>query len=80
MSDSTQFRSDSLYISPKTRSALYLVKLKTGETYPGPDAMADTILWEWVSTHHPEIKTHLDERESRDKAFKETIKPKVPFT
>ena len=80
MDPTTQpIRSDAIYISYIARRGLQLAKVKMGETYPGPDGLADMVILEWLGQKHPEIMKHLEDREKQDKAFRDGLKPKIPL-
>ncbi len=79
MDQPSPIRSDAIYISYGCRAALRLAALKSPEETPNSDALAESVLMEWLKKTHPEIMEHLRERDESDKRFRDGLKPKALF-
>ena len=80
MSELTYTRPRQVYLSYVTHKGLELVAQAKG----GPvDELADSIIRDWLTKHHPEVLTYLDERWKEEKAFRkqltEKLQQEVPF-
>lgn len=76
-----QFRQDALFVSKPTRKALWLVS-KAMEL-PCTDQLAEQILNDWLTAHHPEVCQHVADQQKTGEAFAkelhEKLKPKRPL-
>lgn len=76
-----QFRNDALFVSKPTRKALWLIA--KAKELPCADALAETILNEWLTANHPDVCQHVTDQQKAGEAFAkqlhEQLKPKLPL-
>lgn len=74
-------RDSQICVSHTVRSALNYVSQAQGEN--NPDALAQSVLADWLATNHPDVMAHIKTKQDMDKAFKAELKKKlgvkVPF-
>lgn len=68
-------RSESIYVSWKIRKSLGYLAQALGTTR---EALAESILNEWLSANHPSIGEYLDKRQAEEKEFMTKFKPTTP--